>query len=140
MKRASPAGPLTRHEAFLGFLIAAMDANGHVSREELTRAHHLISSMRQFRRRSAETVRRDIDKMRSLVERHGATPVLEAGAGSMPARLRPAAFALAADLVLADGRLDRAERRFLDGLAVHLRLSPTTAQNIRDVIRIKNRA
>jgi hypothetical protein len=59
---------------------------------------------------------------------------------ALPARLRPAAFAIAADIVLVDGRLERAEGRFLAELARQLRLGAETARRIRDVIRIKNSA
>lgn len=135
-----PIGPLTLDEALLAFLIGAMDANGHVSPEELARAHHLIWSTRRFRRKSGDTVGRGIDRMRTLVEQHGAFPVLEAGARSIPKRLRPSAFALATDLVLADGKIDPSERRFLDRLASDLRLDSQTARGIRDVMLVKNSA
>ena len=71
---------LKSDEAILACLIAAMDANDHVSREELTRAHHLISSMRKFRRRSGETVARDIERTRNHVERRGPGHVIAEGA------------------------------------------------------------
>ena len=134
----STIGRLTLDEALLAFLIAAMNANGHVTPEEAARAHHLIWSMRRFRRKSGETVGRGIERMRTLVEQHGAWPVLEAGARGIPSRLRQAAFAVAADLVLADGRIDPSERRFLDRLAADLRLDETTARRIRDVMLVKN--
>jgi len=136
----STIGRLTLEEALLAFLIAAMNANGHVTPEEAARAHHLIWSMRRFRRKSGETVGRGIERMRTLVERYGALPVLEAGARSIPSRMRPAAFAVAVDLVLADGRIDPSERRFLDRLAADLRLDETTARRIRDVMLVKNSA
>jgi tellurite resistance protein len=133
-------GRLTLEEALLAFLIAAMNANGHVTPEEAARAHHLIWSMRRFRRKSGDTVGRGIERMRMLVEQHGALPVLDAGARSIPSRLRPAAFALAADLVLADGKIEPSERRFLDRLAADLRLDRKTAGQIRDVMLVKNSA
>lgn len=76
--------------------------------------------------------------MRTLVEQHGAFAVLEAGARTIPRHVRPAAFALAADLVLADGKIEPSERRFLDRLAADLQLDPQTAGQIRDVMLIKN--
>jgi len=133
-------GRLTLDEALLAFLIAAMNANGHVTAEEAARAHNLIWSMRRFRRKSGETVGRGIERMRTLVEERGAWPVLEAGARGIPSRLRPAAFAVAADLVVADGRIDPSERRFLDRLAADLRLDRKTAGQIRDVMIVKNSA
>jgi tellurite resistance protein len=131
---------LDTDDAFIALLIAAMDASGHVSAEEAARAHHIIWSMRRFRNRSGETVGRKIERMRALIERHGASRVIEASAKKIPTRLRGAAFAIATDLVLADGRLERAERQFLRRFADHLRLLPETANNILEVIRIKNSA
>jgi hypothetical protein len=69
--------------------------------------------------------------MRTRVEQHGAIAVLEAGARSIPRRLRPSAFALAADLVFADGKIDRSEQQFLDRLASDLQLDRGTALGVR---------
>lgn len=131
---------LKSDEAILACLIAAMDANDHVSREELTRAHHLIWSMRRFRRRSGDAVAREIERMRNHVERRGAGRVIADGARSIPARLRPSVFAVAADLVLADGTLDTSERRFLERLAAALQLDAAAADRIQEVMLVKNRA
>ena len=76
--------------------------------------------------------------MKSLIEAHGASAVLETSARKIPARLRPAAFAIAADLTLADGRMERSEARFLRALAADLRLQKDVADAILRVIRIKN--
>lgn len=137
------AGSLPRldtDDAFIALLIAAMDASGHVSAQEAARAHHIIWSMRRFRHRSGETVGRKIERVRTLIERHGSSRIIEASAPKIPSRLRGAAFAVATDLVLVDGRLERAERRFLKAFAAHLRLTPVMARRILQVIRIKNSA
>ena len=142
-RRRPAAGSLPTFDtddAFIALLIAAMDASGHVSAEEAARAHHIIWSMRRFRHRSGETVGRKIERVRGLIERHGSSRIIEASATKIPSRLRGAAFAVAADLVLVDGRLERAERRFLESLAAHLRLTPVTGRRILQVIRIKNSA
>ena len=131
---------LKSDEAILACLIAAMDANDHISREELTRAHHLIWSMRRFRRRSGEAVARDIERLRSHVEQRGPRRVIADGARSISTRLRPSVFAVAADLVLADGTLDASERQFLGRLAAALRLDAAIAERIQDVMLVKNRA
>lgn len=127
-------------DAFIALLIAAMDASGHVSAEEAARAHHIIWSMRRFRHRSGETVGRKIERVRALIERHGSSRIIEAAARKIPPRLRGAAFALATDVVLVDGRLERSEKRFLEQFSTYLRLSPVTASRMLDVIRIKNSA
>jgi tellurite resistance protein len=131
---------LDADDAFIALLIAAMDASGHVSAEEAARAHNIIWSTRRFHHRSGETVGRKIERMRALVETHGAAPVIGAAARQIPPRLRGAAFAVAADLVLVDGRMERLEGRFLRQLAVDLGLERHTAKSILDVKRLKNSA
>jgi tellurite resistance protein len=90
-------------EALIALFIGAMDANDHVAREELARAHHLIWSTKRFRRKSGETVGRVIARMKKLLEEQDPSAVMEAAARSIPAKLRPSAFAIVADLLLADG-------------------------------------
>jgi len=138
--RSDAVGKLDADDAFIALLIAAMDASGHVSAEEAARAHNIIWSMRRFRHRSGDAVGRKIERMRTLVEKHGASPVIEAAARQIPTRLLGAAFAVAADLVLVDGRMERLEGRFLRGLAADLGLDQQTAKNILDVMRTKNSA
>jgi len=139
-RRPDAFSKLDADDAFIALLIAAMDASGHVSAEEAARAHNIIWSMRRFRHRSGDTVGRKIERMRTLVEKHGASPVIEAAARQIPTRLRAAAFAVAADLVLVDGRMERLEGRFLRQLAVDLGLERHTAKSILDVMRLKNGA
>jgi tellurite resistance protein len=117
-----------------------MDASGHVSAEEASRAHNIIWSMRRFRNRSGERVGRTIERMKSLIESHGAPAVIEASARHIPRRLRSAAFAVAADLTLVDGRMERSEARFLRALAEDLGLKASIADTILQVIRLKNGA
>ena len=79
-------------EALIALFIGAMDANDHVAREELARAHHLIWSTKRFRRKSGETVGRLIARMKKLLEEQDPSAVMEAAAKSIPAKLRPSAF------------------------------------------------
>lgn len=52
-------------DAFIAFLIGAMNPSAHVSPEEGARtSHHIIWSTRRFRRKSGETVRRMIETSR----------------------------------------------------------------------------
>lgn len=127
-------------EAMLAVLIAAMDANGHVSRQEAWRAHHIIWSMRRFRNRRGEQVDRLIDKVRAAMVAKGKDLVLQDAIRTLPSRARSSAFAVAVDLMLADTRLDRDEKRFLRELAAALKLRPGLADEILRVLIIKNTA
>jgi len=132
-------GKLGLDEALIALFIGAMHANAHASREELARAHHLIWSARRFRRKSGETVGRIIEAMKERLEDGDPTALMGASARAIPARLRPSAFALVADLVLADGKIEPQERRFLERLAADLRIAPEDAARVMDVMRVKNR-
>jgi tellurite resistance protein len=127
-------------DAFIALLIAAMDASGHVSADEAARAHNIIWSMRRFRHRSGERVGRAIARMKALTASQGPSAVLDVAARNIPRRLRPAAFAIATDLVLVDGRMERSEGRFLRALALALDLKADIAESVLKVIRIKNSA
>ena len=121
-QRSDVMSKLDADDAFIALLIAAMEASGHVSAEEAARAHNIIWSMRRFWHRSGETVGRKIERMRTLVAKHGTVSVIDAAARQIPSRLRPAAFAVASDLVLVDGRMEGLEGRFLRQLAADLGL------------------
>jgi len=125
--------------ALIALFIGAMDANGHVAREELARAHHLIWSTRRFRRKSGETVGRLIDRMKRLLEAQDAAALMDRAARTIPASIRPSAFALVADLLLADGKIDARERRYLQRLALAFGIDRAAAGHLIDAMLVKNR-
>ena len=129
---------LTLDQAVIAVLIASMTANDHVSAEEAERAHHITWSMRRFRRRSGETVGRLISQVRERVDRLGTVVVIQQASKVIPSALRPSVLAVAADLVLVDGMLQRQERQFLSELARQLKIAPTLALQILKIIAIKN--
>ena len=131
---------LSVDQAVIAVLIAAMEANRHTSREEAARAHHIIWSMRRFRRRSGDAVGRLIETVRDRIEQDGVDVALQEAARALPARLRPSAFAVAVDLMLADATLQRAERRFAARLAAALGIGPVMTRDILRVMSIKNGA
>ena len=124
--------------ALIALFIGAMNANRHVAREELARAHHLIWSTKRFRRKSGETVGRLIDGMKRLLEEEDAAAVIEAAAKSVPVKLRPAAFAVVTDLLLADGKIDARERKFLRRLAADFNIRARVANQIIEAMLLKN--
>jgi tellurite resistance protein len=125
-------------DALLAVLIGAIHANNHLSADEGARAQHIIWSTRRFRRKSGDVVNRKIDRVKQLMERRGTLEVVEVAARALPPRFRKPAFAVAADLILVDGKMEGSERRFLTELALNLGLDKETTGTILDVIVIKN--
>jgi tellurite resistance protein len=135
-----PKRRLTVDEALIALLIGAMDANEHVSANEAARTHNIIWSMKQFRRKSGDSVGRLIADARRRIETQGATPVITAAARAIPRRLRLPVLAVCADLLLVDGKLEANERRFLAQLGKDLAVDTSLLGTILDVMRIKNSA
>lgn len=80
-----------------------------------------------------------IERMKQRLEEGDAGALRERAARTIPARLRAPAFAVVADLLLADGKMDARERRFLQQLTVDLRLPIDVATTVIDAMRVKNR-
>lgn len=142
VKRVAASDRLQRIEiddALIALFIAAMNANGHVSRQELARAHHLIWSTRRFRRKSGEAVGRLVDRAKRKLEGEDAASVIVAATKRIPTTLRLPAYAIVADLVLAEGGIDARERKFLEQLASRLRLSASRAREVVAAMVVKNR-
>ena len=137
-RRNARRGTLGLDEALIALFIGAMNANDHVAADEAARAHHLIWSTRRFRRKSGETVGRLIEEMRSYVGESDARVVVTRAAKAIPARLRSSAFAVLGDLLLADGKLEGKERRFLRELGSDLKLKSESVEQILDVLVVKN--
>jgi hypothetical protein len=64
---------------------------------------------------------------------------MDAAARAIPAKLRPSAFAVVADLLLADGKIDARERRFLHGVAVNFNIRARVASQVIEAMLVKNR-
>ena len=81
---------------------------------------------------------RIIERMKRLVEEQEATVVMEAAARAITGKLRPSAFAIVADLLLADGKIDARERKFLRHLAAHFNIRARVANHVVEAMLIKN--
>jgi hypothetical protein len=76
--------------------------------------------------------------MKRLLEEQEPSAVMEAAARAIPAKLRPSAFAIVADLLLADGKIDARERKFLHRLAVDLNIRARVASRVVEAMLVKN--
>ena len=129
---------MTLDQAIIAVLVGSMMANDHVSPEESERAHHITWSMRRFRRRSGDTVGRLIESVRQRIVADGPTVTVSQASKVIPSSIRPSVLAVAADLMLVDGTLQRQERQFLGELARQLKIAPALSLQIVKAISIKN--
>jgi tellurite resistance protein len=136
--RTTRSRALTLDQAIIAVLIGSMMANDNVAPDESERAHHITWSMRRFRRRSGDTVGRLIERVRERIVAEGPSAVVQQASKVIPAAMRPSVLAVAADLVLVDGTLQRQERQFLSELSRQLKIAPTLSLQILKAISIKN--
>ena len=76
--------------------------------------------------------------MKRLLEEHEPSAVMESAPKAIPAKLRPSAFAIVADLLLTDGKIDARERKFLRRLAVDFNIRARVASHVVEAMPVKN--
>ena len=136
---SSSNASLSRAEAFAGVMLAAIAADGHISEEEIAGFYAVISRLRIFQAQSAAEHNAMIDKLLGIMRRSSAEQLLEKAAEALPAELRDAAFAVAADLIFADGSVEDEEKAVLEKLQATLGVADELASQIVVVMDIKNR-
>jgi uncharacterized tellurite resistance protein B-like protein len=129
---------LTPRQAFAAIVIGAFTANGQGAPEEMLRINEIFNSTRLFRQHSTENAQAVVDRVFQLIAAHGPGPIVALASKALPAELRAPAFAVAVDLVLADGQASPEERKFIDSLQSLLQIPDEEAIKIIDVIIVKN--
>ncbi|OUC13443.1 MAG: Tellurite resistance protein TerB [Alkalinema sp. CACIAM 70d] len=130
---------LSPAEAFAAITIVAISSDGYLADEEIDTITASLARMHLFRTNSTETMRCMYDKLFGIMRRDGITVLLQAAKESLPFELREAAFAVATDLVLADGMMTQDEQLFLNELCKILEIAKETASKIVEVMMIKSR-
>ncbi len=130
---------LSPAEAFAAIALAAIASDGYLSPEEGRAVSYTLSRMKLFRSYPHDAMLEMFDKLLGIVRREGINALFNAAEDSLPYDLRESAFAVAADLVLADGMFTVEERGFLSDLHLSLGISGDTATQIVQVMLIKNR-
>lgn len=136
---AADAPPLTVPEAIAAILVAAVAVDGSVDPQEAVRIGGALSTSTILRRAGDGSMHELAERAVSLLSEHGLPAILTGCAKAIPADLRPTTFALAADLLLADGRIADSEKTFLEELQAVLDIDDGTAAKIFEVLSIKNR-
>jgi hypothetical protein len=132
------ASAMSPQEAFVSLLIASARSDGSVSPHEANQIEHVVAAMHLFRGCGYETRQGIFKAAGERIRERGADRVIQTAAAAVPKSLAPTAFAVAADLMLSDGRLSPNEQRFTDELRVLLNVERDTAAKIVEVLMVKN--
>jgi tellurite resistance protein len=130
---------LTPAEAFAAITLSAIASDGYLSEEEARGISLALSRMKLFRSYPSDVMQRMFDKLLGTLRREGMDSLFNTAKESLPFELREAAFAVATDLILADGVVAQEEQDFLNDLFLGLGLDSEVATQIVQVMMIKNR-
>ncbi|HWA00322.1 MAG TPA: tellurite resistance TerB family protein [Caulobacterales bacterium] len=124
-------------EAFLAVLLAAAYADKEVSPEEQEQLKGLRKRSRILKALTNDQVNKANASAMQKLQQRGDAGLLEA-CECLPNMLRLPVFALAIDLVLADGKLTQSEREFISKIAGWLQIDKGVEWQISQVMLIKN--
>lgn len=137
---AGAGDALSPAEALAGIAMCAMYADGVMSAEEDDELALYLADLAVFRALSDREMSACFQRVQRLAEKSGDAGLLDAAAAALPERLRPAAFLVAADLVMSDGETGDDERAFLRRVQASLKLDEATAAKILEVLAYKHAA
>ena len=130
---------LSPAEAVVAIILAAIASDGYMSQEEVHRVSAILSRMKLFQPYANDEILGMFDKLLNMLRTEDIDSLFRAAQASLPENLKEPAFALATDMVLADGVVTREEQGFLNDLYYCLGIASDVANQIVQVMLIKNR-
>lgn len=131
--------PFTEPEAFAAVMLAIVAADGDISEEETSDFVARVTRMKLFRDINHSKFCDITDKLFKILRKDGPDALASRGAAVLSPALKPTAFAVAADMIFADGSVEDAEKALLEKLQTSLGIADELAGKIVEVIAIKNR-
>ncbi|MCC5608841.1 tellurite resistance TerB family protein [Nostoc sp. CHAB 5834] len=126
-------------EAFAVIVLMATASDGYLSVEQADSITFMLSRIKLFKSYPDEMMNKLFEKILGILEGDGFNVLFNAAKDSLSQDLREAAFAVATDLVLAEGIVVEEEKNFLNDLYQALGVSREIAIQIVQVMLIKNR-
>lgn len=126
-------------EALASIALVAIAADGYLADQEGQDMTMLLSRMALFSSYSKDAVHHLFDLLLTRLKTEGPGVMVDQAKAVLPQDLRETAFALATDLVLSDRTVTPQEQAFLEDLYRILEIPSPLAQQIVQVMTIKNR-
>jgi uncharacterized membrane protein YebE (DUF533 family) len=131
---------LSHAEALVAVAMCAAYADGSMDAEEADEFAEELQFCRALESLDESALREAMMKVDAIARKHGDEALLARAAAALPAELRPTAFYLAVDLVVADDEVASEERGFLAALGKTLGVPDSLAAQILDVVSMRKRA
>src|SRR5512136_2367285 len=123
-------------EALVAIFVLAAAADGKIVEEEKWALS--ANRARMFKAYSGEQFQELLSQVLKLLEQHSSSAVFAAAKKALTPKLRQTAFAIAADLILADALLTEEEKQFMIQLWHALEIPDEIGEKIIEVMSIKN--
>jgi tellurite resistance protein len=138
MKEAEKA-KLNKEESFAAITLAAVAADGYISEEEGRGIITGLARMKLFENYNPNKMGSMFNKLIGIIKNQGIESLVTLSKENLPQELRETAFAVATDLALADGTMDKSEQDILTKIQQTLGVPEETAIKIIEVMLIKNK-
>lgn len=129
---------LSQPEAFAAIALIAVASDGNLSKKQASDIRKALSNLKSLNSQSEDDIDSMFEELSGIIRHEGVNNLFDTAKDSLSEDLREAAFAVATDLVLADGILAE-EQDFLIELYQALRIQPEIGHKIIEVMFIKNR-
>jgi tellurite resistance protein len=126
-------------EAFAAIALAAVAADGYLTDDEVHIMIASLSRMHLFRSYPSEVMKKMFDKLCGIIKRQGSDALIKTAISALPHDLYDTAFAVATDLILADGEVTKEEEDLLNYFWTALNIPDETAHCIVKAMIIKNK-
>ncbi|HVM44689.1 MAG TPA: tellurite resistance TerB family protein [Candidatus Thermoplasmatota archaeon] len=130
---------LSEQEGLAGIALAAIASDGMITQEEAAGLGTTLSRMKLYAGMSDRDVNKVFEKLIKLARSEGVDTLLRLSSDAVRPELKQTAFAVAADLLMADGDVAAEEKRFLEKIQRSLGVEDDAALKIVEVMSIKNR-
>ena len=137
--RSATTPTFNSQQAIMTIVIAAVKADGQISREEVSRVRAMCSLSPVFASNTGDQDSAVIGFADNVTTQMGAQAI-ERAVSALTPELRETAFAFACDMVLADGILAADEEQFIASLAEKCSISDNVAKAIIMTTLVRNRA
>ena len=135
----SSDAPFNKQEGFAAIMLAVVAADGDISDEEIQDFNARASRMRLFASQSGAEFSQMIDRLFRILRKSGPQELAARGSQALSSELRETAFAVAVDMIFADGTVEDDEKTLVGNLQQQLGISDGLASQILDVMIIKHR-
>lgn len=129
---------LNEAEGMAGIALCAIAADGMVTEEEAAGLGTTLSRMKLYRGMNNRDINKMFEKVMKVARSQGIDVLMNQSAEAIKPNMRPTAFAIAADLIFADGDVATEERRYLEKIQKNLGVNDDLALKIVEVTQIKN--